>query len=75
MRQKHPHVVRERPQRWIDPLAPAAVGHPPRALLDVYRYFLRPVRGLPSVLQQWPMTFSIGFVSATHSMGRSIGCA
>ncbi len=33
-------------ERWIDPLAPAPVEQPPRALLDVYRYFLAPVKWL-----------------------------
>jgi ATP-binding cassette subfamily B multidrug efflux pump len=33
-------------ERWIDPLAPAPVEQPPRALMDVYRYFLAPVKWL-----------------------------
>jgi ATP-binding cassette, subfamily B, multidrug efflux pump len=33
-------------ERWIDPLAPAPVERPPDALLETYRYFLKPVRGL-----------------------------
>ncbi len=33
-------------ERWIDPLAAAPVEQPPEALLETYRYFLRPLRGL-----------------------------
>jgi ATP-binding cassette subfamily B multidrug efflux pump len=33
-------------ERWIDPLAPAPVEQPPRPLIDVYRHFLQPVKGL-----------------------------
>ncbi|MBA3642400.1 MAG: ABC transporter ATP-binding protein, partial [Acidobacteria bacterium] len=33
-------------ERWIDPLGPAPVEQPPGALLDVFRHFLEPVKGL-----------------------------
>jgi len=33
-------------ERWIDPLAPAVVEQPPTALLDTYRFFLKPVKWL-----------------------------
>jgi ATP-binding cassette subfamily B multidrug efflux pump len=33
-------------ERWIDPLAPAPVEQPPGTLVDAYRYFLAPMRGL-----------------------------
>ena len=33
-------------ERWVDPLAPAAVEQPPGALLQTYRFFLEPVKGL-----------------------------
>ena len=33
-------------ERWIDPLAPAAVEQPPGALMETYRFFLQPVRWL-----------------------------
>jgi len=33
-------------ERWIDPLGPAAVEQPPGALMQTYRFFLEPVRGL-----------------------------
>jgi ATP-binding cassette subfamily B multidrug efflux pump len=36
-------------ERWLDPLAPAPVEQPPRLLLDVYKHFLKPVRGLIAV--------------------------
>ena len=33
-------------ERWIDPLAPAPVEQPPGALVETFRYFLNPLRGL-----------------------------
>ncbi len=33
-------------ERWIDPLGPAAVEQPPGALLETYRFFLKPVKWL-----------------------------
>ena len=33
-------------EHWIDPLAPAPVEQPPGALIETYRYFLHPLRGL-----------------------------
>ena len=33
-------------ERWIDPLAPAAVEQPPGALMETYRFFLQPVSWL-----------------------------
>ena len=33
-------------ERWVDPFAPAPVEQPPDTLIAVYRYFLKPIRGL-----------------------------
>src|SRR5882724_5898500 len=33
-------------ERWVDPLGPATVEQPPGALLETYRFFLKPVKWL-----------------------------
>ena len=39
----------ERFERWIDPLVPVPVERPPVALVEFYRYFLRPIWWLVAV--------------------------